>query len=292
MPMDQPTFIVSAPRSGSSWLSRILRCIPELRVYTHNTLTTQFFYVLYPVRMLNPRGDDFIDGTSIVNEIIDLIRKRILRHYFNTKSRSTVVAVSPTLTNFIPIIKKSFPSSKFVHLRRNVLDNIASMNSYMARNANDSVLDRYRAFRHQGFFPRTFVASAHLFHLFRWRKVQHFNGYLGIRPKNFRSACKLPLLEFLCWYYASIESWTQRSLDSVPGECKMDLFYEDLVANYGNEVAKLLKFIDAKLTSEDVPASPGGIRVGTVGKYKDIFSTEETIQIQNCLKRYNLSSLQ
>ncbi len=54
MRVSDPVIILSPPRSGSSWFSGILSGHPEVRVHSHINKGTLIFYMLYPLRTINP----------------------------------------------------------------------------------------------------------------------------------------------------------------------------------------------------------------------------------------------
>ena len=223
------TIILSSPRSGSSWLSRVVRCIPDHSVFTHNTYTTQFLYSLYPVQSFNPWADDGITKRKLLDPVLDPWRiHRVRSHIFSRAGGNPIVLISPTLSNFLPILKAAFPDARYVHFQRNPLDTIASMKKFLAKNDCGGFMDRYRAHSYGGRFFATRSATIHMLHRLRWLRLAH-RGYLGARPGGFQSAAKYSLIEFLSWYYTANQRDIVDGLADIPESRQLNIHYEKLV---------------------------------------------------------------
>ncbi|NND95735.1 MAG: sulfotransferase [Pirellulaceae bacterium] len=277
----QVTIVLSSPRSGSSWLSRVVRCIPDHCVFTHNTFTTQFLYLLYPFRSANAWGDDGICRRKLTDTLIDPLRIRSMRSHIAKKAAGKpVILLSPTLSNYSPLISRVFPDARYVHFQRNPLDTIASMKKFLAKNDCGGFLDRYREHFYGGRIYATRSGLVHVGHKFRWRNLIH-PGYLGVRPTGFQSATKLSLVQFLSWYYSANQRDIVTALAQVPESRQIDMHYEQLVGDYDNSMARLLDFIIGPHRDFETPLSHDGVKQGTIGRRKQTYSAEELKAIRN-----------
>ena len=275
--------ILSSPRSGSSWLSRVVRCIPDHHVFTHNTFTTQFLYLLYPLRSANGWGDDGIDRRAWTDSLLDPLRIRVMRSHIERKAAGKpVILLSPTLSNYLPLISRVFPEANYIHLQRNPLDSIASMKKFLAKNDCGGFWDRYQEHSYGGRVYAARSALVHVAHRFRWRSLIH-PGYLGMRPAGFQSASKYSLVEFLSWYYSANQRDIVQALASVAEHQKLNLHYESLVGDYDTSISGMLDFIVGPDRNFDIPRPHDGIKQGTIGKRTKFYDADELDTIRNFL---------
>lgn len=288
-PSSDIVVIVSTPRSGSSWLARVLRAHPRLKVFTHNTQDNHLLYLLRPLKSLSPFGDDHTDVGSRLDRLFWRTRLRLLKTFFRTTSPdSKLLIATPTAGAFLPLIVDGFPGAKFVHLRRDTLDRVASFRKYMATSAEKTSRQRYKSARHRG---RAFAARqvlAHWFHLLRWLRCRHA-GYLGPRPGGFREAARLPLTNFLCWYCAQYDKGINEALARVPEERKLVCVYEDLASNYEREITRLMDFIGVETPKEFLEKTSAGIVTNGIGGHKRHFDEREIDDLRGLLADYGES---
>jgi hypothetical protein len=275
--------VVSTPRSGSSWLSRLLRAHPGLHVYTHNTQDNHLLYMLRPLKSLNPFGDDYTDARSRADRLFWGRKLRLLRSAFRSPSpdRKLLIA-TPTTAAFLPLIVEGFPDAKFVHLQRDPLDRIASFRTFMRKSVERGLAQRYRNSRHRGRLFAARQAAAHWFHLLRWAAYRP-HGYLGTRPAGFRRAAKLPPLEFLCWYYRQYENEIQEALARVPEERKHVCTYEGLVTDYAREIRRLMDFIGVPTPDEFLQKTAATVRPDGIGGHRKHFTAAELAEVRRHL---------
>ncbi len=277
------TIILSSPRSGSSWLSRVVRSIPDHSVFTHNTYTTQFLYSLYPIKSVNPFSDDGIARPGVVDSLLKPWRVRRVRSYIESRaSGNPIVLISPTLSNFLPLLKEAFPEARYVHFQRNPLDTIASMKNFLAKNDCGGFIDRYRAHSYGGRFFAMRSACIHTLHRLRWMRLVH-RGYLGVRPGGFQQAARYSLVDFLSWYYTANQRDILAGLADIPESRQVAIHYEKLVESYDDEVAKLLEFMIGDQEKPEIPHSHDGVRSGAVGRSKELFDEAQLEQIRSFL---------
>ena len=290
--MTDAVIVVSTPRSGSSWLSRILRAHPELHVYTHNTNSTQILYLLYPTKTFNPFGDDDIENTDGSVSFLKKLRVRMVKAYYrNSDPNRRLVLASPTNVEFLPLLMQVFPNARYVHLKRNHLDVIASFRKFLEYNGQNGFWDRYRKLRHRGHLQAGRTALAHLFHSLRWISLKT-PGYVGTRPSGFQKATSLPLLEFLSWYDVRLEEQIERALESVPDDRRHTVTYEGLVLNYEMELRRLLQFMGVNIVREHLQKTSINIRPGGVGRYKKLFNKDELEVVSRYLLSKGVNCLQ
>jgi hypothetical protein len=286
MSVNDALIIVSTPRSGSSWLSRILRAHPGLYVYTHNTNNTQLLYLLYPLKTFNPFGDDTIGDGALSEKLLKSIRVRIVSKYYRSTSPDRKLTLaSPTNVGFLPLLMDVFPNAKYVHLKRNPLDVIASFRSFLNDNANADFKKRFKETRYRGLLPASLRSLAHLFHNMRWLRVSG-RGYVGTRPPGFQKSAKLPLLEFLTWYYFRLEAQIEEALAQIPADRKYEVTYEGLVTNHEAELKGLVEFMGVDFLEEHLQKTSGGIRTGGVSRHKQHFSEKELDEVRRYVGIY------
>lgn len=284
--MNAPVIVLSTPRSGSSWMSRLLRDHPDLHVYTHNTLHTQLLYLLYPLRTFNPIGDDAVERRGATDALLDPIRTRIAaRYYRNESPAKTLVLASPTNVEFVPLLARAFPGVRLVHLSRNPLDVVASFRKFLEYNGRTGVSARFRRHRHHGLVPATRSALAHVFHSMRWMRVGE-PGYVGTRPTGFQDSAKLPTLEFLTWYYLRLEEQMLDALATVEHERRHQLTYEGLVTDCERELERLFEFIGVPVYPDRLRAAAEGVRSGGIGRHKTLLTPGEIDLVERSLATY------
>jgi hypothetical protein len=267
------TIVVSAPRSGSTWLGTILGAHPHLDVRKDDT---GILYLVTATRTLNPwASDGFASGSPLDRARIDLVSA-----YYGRHRDGKLVLVSPTNATFLPLLRRVFPYARYIHLQRGPLDTIASFKDFLESRA--SLARRLDVMRKKGSHEIYDTVLSHLFHALRWLRFRH-SGYLGVRPAGFHDACDMPRLEFLCWYYAAIQSHIREGLADVPADLKYELSYEDLVLDYEMELRGLLTFMGVEVREQHIEETSTWVRTKPVGRHKRTFSEEETAAIGRCL---------
>lgn len=256
----------------------MVRCVPDHSVFTHNTFTTQFLYSLYPLHSVNPWGDD-----SISPSLLDRWRVgRVRSHIESRAGGNPIVLISPTLSNFLPLLSKAFPEAQYVHFQRNAFDTIASMKKFMAKNDCGGFWDRYREHSYGGRLFATRGALIHTVHRLRWMRLK-YPGYLGLRPGGFQSATKMSLIEFFAWYYSANQRDIVNGLREIPDDRKLGIHYEQMVENFDDESARLLKFLTGGDAQYDIPRPHDGVKQGTVGRRNQFYDEQELAVIRDFL---------
>jgi len=138
--LDRPIFILSPPRSGSTWLFETLRNHPEL--WCHRFEAGEIWYDLFHAEGLHGFGDAVPE--SVVTESLakalarDLYSEAILNPDIQRKfsHRFTAMIKTPAIRYLdksiancfrIPLLAKLFPDAKFVVLLRDPRPTVSSM---------------------------------------------------------------------------------------------------------------------------------------------------------------------
>ncbi len=283
---DKVVIVVSAPRSGSSWVARILREHPEMEVYTHNTDDNHLLYGISPIQSLNPLGDDYINLNSVFNKFLSNIKSRYVRSVYKTRDRSKILTIStPTTAAFLPALIEAFPNGKFVHLWRSPHDQILSLKSFISASQAKSFRTSFNNYKHHGNLRALRSGLAHYFHSWRWISFKA-GGYLGTRPFGFLVKGKLPMLEFLTWYYAQYNKEIKAALKDIPPNRKHELKFDNLASDFRCEFAKLMEFFEIVAPPELTEQIAANVRTNVIGKHKKNFTQFEIDNITSWLKEY------
>jgi hypothetical protein len=121
----------------------------------------------------------------------------------------------------------------------------------------------------------------------RWGRY-NTRGYIGVRPSGFQSVCKLPLNEFLCWYYACLSENILRALARVPKERKFNLVYEELVNDFPTVWRRVMEFIGSNFPEDYIRKTAQDVRTGAIGKFKEVFDDREIAEIIRYFHKYGL----
>jgi hypothetical protein len=98
--LNQPnvTIILSTPRSGTTWLGRILRAHPDFQVYKDKTTV---LYSSFPLQSLNPRGEDYVDDNLDPSTRLNKFRLQRIKNYYTIPNTiKGLVLISPTYAIF------------------------------------------------------------------------------------------------------------------------------------------------------------------------------------------------
>lgn len=258
-----PVIVVSSPRSGSSWTARMLRTHPGLQVYTHNLNQSYRLYGLTPMRSVSPWGvDGLLAGQPI--GIGERRRRQAFLNWCFPPSDGTLVPVwsSPTTAGFLRLFAETLPNARFVHLRRDPVAVVASMQRFARRNDETGTAQRWRDRRHRGRKAAVAPVLSHWFHRVRWSRTP-ISGYLGVRPAGMIEAARSnEELEFLCWYRQQVENEIEAGLEPVPADRRTTITYESLVENTREALTDLLTFMGAEADSAFLDAAVAGVRAG------------------------------
>lgn len=279
--------VLSTPRAGSTWLSRVLRAHPQLDVHGQLTNDNHKLYLATPLRALNPFGDDYVEFDRLSSGVSRALRTRLLHALYRSNGDGrTVVLATPSTSVFVPLFLDAFPEARYVHLHRNPLDVVASFRGFMAKNA-EGFRDRFRTRSRHGRVEGARSVAVHGFHTLRWSRLP-YPGYLATRPRGFQEASHLPELDFLCWYYAEYEREIATALAHLPpGRCH-EVRYEELVHDFEPTVRALLAFLGVEPTARFIEETARTVRPDAVGKYRTSFSEQELDEVRRGLARHGV----
>jgi hypothetical protein len=281
--------VLSTPRAGSTWLSRVLRAHPGLDVHGQLTNDNHKLYLATPLKALNPFGDDYLSFDGRPVRASRALRVRLLHAMYRpSEPGRTVVLATPSTSVFVPLFLDAFPGARYVHLRRNPIDVVASFRDFMARNAA-GFRDRFRIRSRHGRVEAARSVAVHGFHTLRWARVP-IPGYLATRPHGFQEARRLSELDFLCWYYAEYEREIATALAHLPEGRSHGIRYEDLVEDFEPTVRDLLEFIGVEATPGFIEETSRTVRPDAVGKYRARLSEQELSEVRRGLAGHGIEA--
>jgi hypothetical protein len=277
--------ITSTPRSGSTWISRVLTDHPGLQVYSHDRDDMWLLYLLYPLRSASPLHEDAIQTDGLVDRLLGAPRAELVRRFYaGPRDQRLRVFSSPTNAAFLPLFRRVFADAKFVHLRRNPLDVIASFHDFQANNVTANFMRRYRRRRERGWLPAVQAGFAHYFHRLRWLASGQ-PGYVHFRPPGFFEGRSLVGLEYLTWYYCLLVHWIDSMLSGLPPNHLHHLSYDGMVNDTRRELEAFLGFIGAGLDEAHLQSTIEGIERRK--RKRDHFRPDEVAAIEGWLKKYS-----
>ena len=93
--MNEIIIVLGTPRSGSTWLGNVLKAHPQIVVRKDDTAV---LYLSYPLRTLNPFGEDYTQNPSVLSDSLDQLRARfVLNHYLPNQYLSKKLVFSTTI---------------------------------------------------------------------------------------------------------------------------------------------------------------------------------------------------
>jgi hypothetical protein len=127
-----PVFIVGAPRSGTTWLQRLLLCHPKVCGGNESHFFKSFGLVLrnFDHESQSRRGTGlpgYWSREDLVEEIHSLWCRTMSRVVATTADAELLLEKSPPHAMFIPEIVSVFPRARFVHLIRDPRAVVASL---------------------------------------------------------------------------------------------------------------------------------------------------------------------
>ncbi len=283
MANDELCVLVCTPRSGHSWVTSLLRQHPQLKVFSHDAFSNHVLYLLYPIKSASPYASDGTDRSSWLEHLLWRPRIAVLRRQYRDSDGDRVLLLSTsTAVAFLPLILAAFPAAKVVHLTRDPLDVVASFRRFMQIRASQDLPTKYSEYRRLGRRLALRHLLAHSAHTWRWRRCPH-PGYLVIRPPGFQEATRLPLLEFLAWYYVQSEREIAKSLADVPSDRQHSVTYEGLVDSFDEQMSALLEFLGADATEDFLARTRETVLPTSVGRHLVALDDTERTRVEVAL---------
>ena len=278
-------FILSAPRTGSSWLAGTLARHPDLDVRGHVAHDNYNLYLSQPFLSLNPFADDSPHARSVL--LGGLSAQWLRWRYRARESGRVLVIATPTSAAYLPLLVRAFPAARFVHLSRDGLDQVASASGYLEWVAGDSCYAIARRLWAKSPASALLAVGGRSFHRWRWLRFAH-EGFLVTRPRGFQKAARHPRLEFLCWYLASTEFQIHEVLSTLPPGQRHSCRYETLVGDPG-EIGRLTQFLGVSSAPEFLSDFRSSAHRKGVGRHKNVFDESEIAAVQQFLENAGLA---
>jgi hypothetical protein len=178
-----------------------------------------------------------------------------------------------------------YPNAKYVHLQRNPSNVIRSLKRFIQSRKPKIIWTR--KWWRRGMRKILSINRRHLFQKVRWLRFPS-KGYLGVRPKGFQKALHMSSLEFLVWYFNSIESNIQRHIKDLPNGRVFKLSYDGFVTNYVDEIHRLCEFLGVNAEDDFVERSRKWANINRVNRYQqENWSPEEEKILSGLITREN-----
>lgn len=273
--------VLSTPRSGSSWTATVLGRHPDLRVYSAAGGDSLAFYLVQPFRSLSPLASDDA-GRSRWAAGATALKGRLLRRYLRTDEAAVPVVASPTAAAFLGPLLSAHPDAKVVRVTRDPLDTVASLHRFLLSRAEDTARHRVQVAREIGTPLPWLRAGAHLFHRLRWSLAGQ-PGYLGVRPRGFRSGAGSPTLEYVAGYYLDLEAWMAEEIAGLPPSRLHHLRYEDLVLDTEATLRSLCAFIGTPAPAGFLAEACSSVSVAAVGGHRRLLDDDQVRRVRRVL---------
>lgn len=117
---DQPIFILSFPRSGTTLIEAILGARSEYQVYEEKPTMDELFDELRQHGLSYPECGDRLDA-----EVVGALRERYFRaanRYAERRPGSVIVDKNPLITPTVPLLQQVFPRARYIFAVRHPLD--------------------------------------------------------------------------------------------------------------------------------------------------------------------------
>ncbi len=118
--LEAPIFVIGAPRSGTTILSRLLSAHPDLALIGEPRFTWKFG---------NERKSDLLKGEHARPEVIRHIR-RTFAEMARSQSRQRILEKTPSNALRMEFVDRVFPDARYVHVIRNGIDSTVSIRRF------------------------------------------------------------------------------------------------------------------------------------------------------------------
>ncbi|MCC6680126.1 MAG: sulfotransferase [Phycisphaeraceae bacterium] len=121
-----PIVIVGAPRSGTTFLAEVLSCHPDLHLVDEPRMIWRYG---------NDRKSDLLKPEDARPKVIAYIRNTFKRH-LTKAGKPRLLEKTPSNALRLPFVERVLPSARIVHIMRNGLDSVLSIESFWRRSAH------------------------------------------------------------------------------------------------------------------------------------------------------------
>lgn len=233
---DRPIFILSAPRSGSTFLFELLSCFDE--PWGWHAEMDQVWWTYFPYERLE-KPNDYVGGEELTPPLARRLRRDFYRHALwarQEQGRQTswgqqlglgrVRYLDKTIANcfHMGVLTRLFPDALYVHLVRDGRATISSM------------LEGWQD-------PERFTKPGLRALIPAGSTIAHW-AYPA--PPGWRETLRRPLEEICAWSWRQHVEAAEAALRAVPEGQKQLVRYEDLVADPGNAAREMACFCDLR----------------------------------------------
>jgi len=229
----RPVFVIGTGRSGTHWLGYSLGNHPEVRA----TIEAKPMFKLSTRMALNPSLEEKLFG-----RLVAAYRWQL----FNSSPRLYLDKSHPNIW-IAEKLKKAFPQSLFVGIKRNPYATVASM------------------IKHRG------VSAWHS----RWREFPIPNRFLGITPEIANDYDNIPFASQCAMRWVAHND-RMSELENTLGDDLLMISYESFAKNTEKTIHELQLFLGL-----NKPIPVPDVRTDSLDKWKNQLSDEEVLQIQN-----------
>jgi hypothetical protein len=276
-------FVVGSARSGTTILAEVLGRHPQV---------AHFYEPYFVWDRCCGSGEDDIRTASMADERTINFVRREFELFARKSSKSIVVEKSPENCFRVPYVRAVFPQGKWIHILRDGRDSVASIlretekrrQIVEGRNfgrllaAYSDMMKRQPFWRNRlqaTWFELRQIASLDPRRYFNKAKWDGQPGW-GPRFAGWRAARdRLSALEFAAMQWRTSVETLLESLKSVPPAQRIDLRYEDFVANPNRVLEQLCAFIDIPM----VPGLAADISTQSVGRWHEAFGPDQLGEI-------------
>ncbi len=233
---DRPIFIISAPRSGSTFLYELLSCFDE--TWGWHAEVDHIWWKYFPYERLQ-EPSDYVGSDELTPQIARGLRRDFYRHALwarQEQGRATSLTrrlglgrvryLDKTIANcfHLGVLHRLFPDALYIHLVRD------------GRAAISSMMEGWQD-------PERFTKPA-LQHLITPGSTVADWAYPA--PPAWRAVLRRPLEEICAWSWQRHVESAEDALSALPEERKRLIRYEELVDDPANTARALAQFCDVK----------------------------------------------
>lgn len=240
----QPILILGCPRSGTTMLGNLLATHPDLAYWEEP-------------RTVWSRGNAWLDDDRLLAEhlnpaIARHIDKRF--HHFQTQGdKSRFGEKTPSNTLRLPFIHALYPDSRIIHMVRDGRAVVASMLKMLSTPPRrQRILARLRE-THWRDLPAMLPLAGR--ELKRLRSADRQRSFWGPRPPGWEEWLDLPAPLMLTKQWCAMVKTARHDLLLFPEKQRLELRYEDLLADPARWLEEIRQLTGLRLWSEAFGAS-------------------------------------
>ena len=287
---EKAVFLVGSPRSGTTILENILNCHDKIaEFYEPYFLWENFFDV---------REDDVWNDKDLTPRAAGVLQKEF--SVFARKSRKHLVLDKlPTHSFNIPLIHRVFPDAHWIHIIRDGRDVTLSIHKEWEKRRKivekkdflsllktaRAMLDRQPFWRYKLMAVGHELKKSFSLNPYRYLNKARWQGQVGWGPRF--KGWKLfleqnPTLAFNAMQWVKTVEAVLSSWQLLPEKNKIEIRYEDLLADPETTVTKIIDFLGYRPQDDFFEKIPALI-TGNMNKWRDEFTADEIETIKPVL---------